>query len=439
MTAQVASKYEEFTIESNDGSRTVDLKLGVVGFSYYEDIFSPTITATVTIITTGDAIKDFKGKQGQKSVLNGLPVVGGERVKIKIKAPIGKGLDWSSKPENYLYVAGVSDVSTESGRESFTLKLVSRAAITNETSRVNKKYATTEKIDASAEKIAKDFLKIKLKKKDETKNKYGFIGNMRKPFTVLTWLASKAIPSFDKNDSSAGYVFYQTHDGFFFRSLDALAKEKPFTEYKVDEVNQTTSADDVKKSAKKIIDYHVNRNTNVIEKMRTGAYATNNIFFDPLTFEFPQYSYKLEEHLKDLKGMESLMGEMPKLPPIEAGGDSVGNYPTRVMSRILDRGTLDKDVKKDLNSNPVKNQAQSVMRYNLLMTQSVSVTVPCNTDLRAGMMIKCFFPNLSPDKGTEYDEHISGLYMIKELGHHFDTDSSYTSMLLVRDTYGRKK
>ena len=36
-------------------------------------------------------------------------------------------------------------------------------------------------------------------------------------------------------------------------------------------------------------------------------------------------------------------------------------------------------------------------------------------------------------------EQISGLYMIKELCHHFDTEASYTSMLLVRDTIGKRQ
>jgi hypothetical protein len=42
-------------------------------------------------------------------------------------------------------------------------------------------------------------------------NKYGFIGNMRKPFTVLTWLASKGVPE-SKGDATAGYVFYETQE-----------------------------------------------------------------------------------------------------------------------------------------------------------------------------------------------------------------------------------
>tara|TARA_B100000902_G_scaffold60840_1_gene67953 strand:- start:425 stop:634 length:210 start_codon:yes stop_codon:yes gene_type:complete len=64
------------------------------------------------------------------------------------------------------------------------------------------------------------------------------------------------------------------------------------------------------------------------------------------------------------------------------------------------------------------------------------MTVPCNTNLRAGDTIKCFFPKISRNDGQEFDPDQSGLYMIKELCHHFDKTRSFTSMLLVRDTFG---
>ena len=75
------------------------------------------------------------------------------------------------------------------------------------------------------------------------------------------------------------------------------------------------------------------------------------------------------------------------------------------------------------------------MRYNLLVTQLLSITVPCNTDLRAGDIITCQFPKISR-QDTRFDEETTGKYIIKELCHHFDPDRSFTSMKLVRDSFG---
>ena len=53
MAAIDASIYEKFIIESSDGSKTVDISKGVITFAYYEDIFSPTITAKAIITNDG--------------------------------------------------------------------------------------------------------------------------------------------------------------------------------------------------------------------------------------------------------------------------------------------------------------------------------------------------------------------------------------------------
>ena len=95
-------------------------------------------------------------------------------------------------------------------------------------------------------------------------------------------------------------------------------------------------------------------------------------------------------------------------------------------------GTFDKDVSKEGNADPMKYQSQSLMRYNTLFTQVMEMTVASNTNLKAGDIITCRFPK----SNSEDNEEISGLYMIKELCHHFDRIGSWTSMKLVRDTYG---
>ena len=70
------------------------------------------------------------------------------------------------------------------------------------------------------------------------------------------------------------------------------------------------------------------------------------------------------------------------------------------------------------------------------MTQLLSMTVPCNTDLRAGDIITCQFPKISRQDSERFDEETSGKYIIKELCHHFEPERSFTSMKLVRDSFG---
>ena len=78
MTAKSESILEVVTIEANDKSQDVDIRNGVMSIDYFEDIFSPTVTAKIVVYNTGDTIK---GKDGKiQSLYNGLPLRGGETV-----------------------------------------------------------------------------------------------------------------------------------------------------------------------------------------------------------------------------------------------------------------------------------------------------------------------------------------------------------------------
>ena len=46
----------EISAETTTGTpKTIDLKLGVVSFNYYEDLFSPCLTAQLLIVSSGGA------------------------------------------------------------------------------------------------------------------------------------------------------------------------------------------------------------------------------------------------------------------------------------------------------------------------------------------------------------------------------------------------
>ena len=425
MAASDPSKYEEILIESNDQSNSVDIRLGVQSFDYYEDIFSPTITAKVIVTETGNSVNG-------KGTYQGLPLRGGERVSVKITAnsPNNKDLDFSEKSK-YLYVSSISNVLNTNQSETFTLNLCSREAITNETARIPIKFPTSSPISASAEKIIKTYLQTgKSVEVDQTMNKYGFIGNLRKPFTVLTWLASKGVPE-SEGKSTAGYVFYETQSGYKFKSLDKLISANSKATYIAnDVVNDNKGVQDFT-----IVSFVIDKNQNLVEKLRLGAYSSMRSYFNPLSFSFthPEKGvFNKSEHGGSELGNSGLV-----LPAIGEGSDkTLADAPTRLFTGVLDLGTQEVGVSTERNAEALNYQSQALLRYNSLFTVTVSATLPLNTNLEAGNIIQCMFPEVSTKKEKEYDPDQSGLYMIKELRHHYDAEGSYTSVKLVRDTFG---
>ena len=443
MSAIDPAIYEEMEIsaETTDGSKkTIDLKLGVVKFNYYEDLFSPTVTAQMLIVSAGGATKtnaDGKGVESLENVYSGLPIRGGERIRIKIK-PNSKSnipLEFDT-PEKYFYVSNVSRQFSDGSKEIFTLDLVSREAITNETSRVVKRYPKESKISDHVKTIITDRLASTIEDSDidETVNRYGFIGNLKKPFHVLVWLASKSKP---KDGKLPGYFFYQTKDGFKFKSIDKLISDGKKSEQVVyNEVNYKPSSKLSDVADFTILQYNVTQNNDLITKLALGQFSSHFMEFDPLIGTFTtqeQGKFTLDEITKDTVNL----GETPEVPKLLSDDttQNLGTLPSRLITMVADRGVLDFEPVQDKNSDPKLWQRQAYMRYQLLFTQILNMVVPLNTNLSVGNIIVVQFLKANME-ATEKDRRQSGNYMIKELCHHFDANQSLTSMTLIRDTFG---
>lgn len=100
------------------------------------------------------------------------------------------------------------------------------------------------------------------------------------------------------------------------------------------------------------------------------------MFFDPLKFTFTspeQGSFKQSEY----KDKTKTLGRQIDLPKLSQESDiSLGDVPSRIFTQVLDVGTLDSDVSKEINYSPMEYQSQSLMRYNSLFTQVLDVTIP---------------------------------------------------------------
>ena len=115
-----AAFVSKLDVKSNkDESKTVSLTGGFVELLYYESILQDTIRADVVFTDTGKAIDD-------KSVLEGLPLVGTEEVDMKF-ADVNEE-EISVK----LYVNKVTPAYEDAEKSLISIGLVSEEFITNE-------------------------------------------------------------------------------------------------------------------------------------------------------------------------------------------------------------------------------------------------------------------------------------------------------------------
>ena len=452
MSSKLSSRtgnIREFKIfQAKDGGKSIDASAVAVDIKYYEDVLSNTVSLSAIITESGES--DEK-KMGNKGILDGLPVRGGEPATIVLEDHDGHKL--SFKNESKLYVNRVRNVIAGTQKDVYSMDFSSRELFANEQCRVVKRYdgKISDNIKQILEKDTSKGAGIKTKKKvtcDETLVNYNFIGNDRKPFYVCTWLASKSIPAEAGGlGGAAGFLFYETHDGFNFRSIDALFKQESKGNYLY-----SNTDDNPQEYDGKIISYDIDKDIDLQNNLTIGAYSNRTLFFD-----FYAMNYKVRNFSVDSSGGADSKegGSKGKIDTlgkddIDSVADEFRKPISRLMQRVLDVGTLPsgKDIDEQLETwkdkpadptyDATQTMVQSVMRYNQMFSIKINIMIAGDFSLRAGDLIHCEFPELSAEPNTKVNKKSGGLYMISSLCHNITPRETYTSLTLVRDTFGRK-
>ena len=423
-------------ITSNeDQSKQVDLVGGLISIAYFENLMSDTLRATITFTDTGTGSSD----KIKESILEGLPIVGQEKVLLKFED--NNKITIGDKPELVMYVNKVTPISDDTRKTQIQLDLVSAEFIRNEKARITKRY--DGKISDHVKQLLTDGNSIGLKTKkdisdiDETLNNYNYIGNNKKPFYIINWLSRKAISAKNqKKGKSAGYFFFETADGFHFKSIDSLFAQEQKKSIIFNESPGIPEGYDLK-----ALEYSKDNNVNVQNKLKMGAYSTRTILFDPFTTFYEVVTPNAATDEDDLK----LGGKkLPKLND-EFNNEEANKEFTRTTYYLLDKGTLatgdttqqlDKKDEQNFEYKDILNQ--SIMRYNQFFASTANVTIPGDFSLHAGEMVYLDVPQLEEKKGENVSKQNSGLYIIAGLTHYIHvTEGTFTKLSLARDSFGK--
>ena len=279
---------------------------------------------------------------------------------------------------------------------------------------------------------------------DPTALPYNFIGCDGKPFYVCTWLASKAVPESSNTDSignAAGYLFYQTKDGFHFKSIDKLFSGTPYRKFVYNNTEKMPAGADAK-----ILSYSIDRDIDLQKNLSLGVYFNRSIFFNPLSFVYEAVEYDINQQKEGV----TIAGKDNDKDFVVVA-EEFSSSPSRIMNNILDIGTLPsgvtsekqleewKDDKENPNFKSAETLAQSIMRYNQLFTVQTNIQIPGDFSIRAGDLVECEFPYLKGGNADEVNPQSSGIYMVAKLCHQATAGGSVTSLGLVRDSFGKKK
>ena len=221
------SGIERIDITSNKDGKQVSIVNGTMVFLYYESILQDSTHAVVSYSDSGNSVGSGDNPKNYTSITEGLPLVGQERVKIKVQDNNQNALEMN------LYVNKVNPLTEDTRKQVVQLQLASREFIMNEKVRVNTRF--DGKISDHIKKLLEDdnFLGASEKKIDidPTENTYNFVGNNKKPYYLINWLSRGAVPKLAEGGGetgvSAGFLFWETNKGLHFKSIDSLFAQSP--------------------------------------------------------------------------------------------------------------------------------------------------------------------------------------------------------------------
>lgn len=416
----------DFTITNSNTGKSADFSPAVVEYRYYESILSNSITSMAVIVETGNG-------PDQKGQLDSLPIRGGEEASIKLEDNQGGSL------EVPLFVDSVTGGSPGTQKDVYFINFASQEQLDNNSERVKKRYEG--KISEHVSSIMSEVLQSKSEVDiDETSLEYNFSGNDRKPFYVCTWLASKSVPK-KGIGGAAGFLFFQTKDGFHFKSIDSLFGEgKAKKKFIFNNTGNKVEGKDAN-----VLNYIMNTDTELAKNLRLGTYNNRSIFFDFLAMDYRVVDFSIED-------------QESKVDTAGQKGDKYNfcnkeftkkEKPTRTFSHVLDIGVNPKGFGEQQfsrweeevgegNFKSEKTSVQTVMRYNQLFTVQINIIIAGDFSLKAGDLVECDFPELSKGNPDQVNKETGGIYMVAHVCHKMTPNSCFTSLGLVRDSYGKR-
>ena len=413
----------------------------VFGFTYYEDITKPFISANLNINDSGsNLIGSGSG-----------PITGGELVEIDVEGPDNVEYSYAFK------VYRVGDRINSGKIQNYNLGLISAEALDDPQTRIKKTLSgrpdeiVRQVLNEEGLNTAKQYIA------DPCDNYKTIIPKNLTPFAICAKLQDQSIPygAGGKGDGegaetvdgkysegTAGFFFYENAKGYNFRSIDSLMDIKG--NLGLNNAGQESNIKTFQDSAgvetdATLIDVQFTSEINLMQGLRTGAYALRCQYYNFSTGDFSESTYSAGKCWNQLAHLGSQDGLTP-------GQESLAKRPTRIVSAILDDESYysGQDAAADdlaFKDRTPETLPQAISRNYLLNTQGLRVVVPGNLQLVVGNVVRVNLQNMSTQSDREIesvDQEHSGFYLVTALSRSYSTiDKRVTTMLsLKRDSYG---
>lgn len=446
-------------IHPSTGEKALKIEFGfVTELNIYEDIQSNAITGSMEIVDTYNLIGNAE-------------LQGNERLSFILETP-GRGaagmvatVDASEETGYPFFIYSITDRRPVSETTmTYTIYFCSNELARNTRLRVNRTFDGD--LGRMAVKILKDPNGLNTKKPvffEPTRNQDTVLMPNLRPFDAINLIAKKALSG---NANGAGYYFYETAKGFYFRSVEnmlAYQSTFPRPQIRTLKYERPTNSGDMA-SRKLHTQLHNVQSFEFINKFDTlanqalGTYASRVITYNIFdkSYAISDYDYHRQYgqliHTDTTEEPRSRHNYPIARNPIDndpkeianTGDKTISDYPE---SRIILQPSTrylhgdNTGVFGTSTDNEGLTEAIRISQKNQVHNSTVlKLVIPGLSEMQAGDVIRFDYPRMEPNKGDlaetyyPYDPKYSGRYLITKLRHRVIQDEYQMVLECIKDS-----
>jgi len=235
----------------------VDIRSLCSGFNYIESIDSPSVRMEIAMFDTIDLISGMTGN---------------EIIQITIETDSAPGMELEISQK----IFKIGEITKSERAQLYVIYTVSPETINNETNKVFKSFKDNIG-SAHVEWCVKEKLKSSGKNYsyEPSKGNFRFLAPTWRPYDCIGYISDKVISSIT---NTAGYLFFENRDGYYFHTIDWLCSDRNPTAAKPPKYTyEQANVGDSDFNAFKIESINLPDRANHLEKMRSGTYSNTVI------------------------------------------------------------------------------------------------------------------------------------------------------------------
>ena len=410
---------QDFSLDAidiiTDGQQVYKLKNLLVELSFFEDIYAFACSGYVILKDAVGLIETLK--------LHGTEFINIAYGKTRSEDPAAKIIRTFR-----IYKIGNRKPSGNINSEFFTVYFCSEEMLLSEQLKLSKGFKGQQISDIIKTILTdQNCLNVKNKKIqyiEPTFGTYDFVIPRLKPFEAISWLSTYARPI---GRQGADMLFFETNDGFYFRSLQSMFAESVYGTYIHKPANINNS--DLASGLNTVLEYEFVKTFDSLEATESGIYSSKLITIDPLT-----RTQKITNFNKnDLNGY-SASGE---------GTNRLGKKQTEMYNSSLklafsNSGEKDKAYIKQNASGVsndiyietyVPNRTAQIALANYTVIKAI---IPGDTAITAGRTVnfQLYSNNFDPEMSNrEFDKFFSGKYLVTAVRHVIQSQGVFQTIL----------